>query len=66
MRNLPILLDELAGASSYQDHAELLDRPMFHLEAVEQRCADLTERLEIAEVLAASLRATAEQQRRHA
>jgi hypothetical protein len=39
---------------------------MLHVEAVEQRCADLRAPLEIVEVLAASLRATAEQQRRHA
>jgi DNA-binding transcriptional MerR regulator len=66
MRSLLTLLDQLAAARPDQDHAELLDRLMFHVEAVEQRCATIRAQLEIAEGLAASLRATAEQQRRHA
>jgi DNA-binding transcriptional MerR regulator len=64
MRSLLTLLDRLAAADPGDDQDELLDRLMFHVEAVGQRCATLRAQLEIAEGLAASLRATAEQQRR--
>jgi DNA-binding transcriptional MerR regulator len=64
MRSLLTLLDRFAGPDPEQDRDELLDRLLFHVEAVEQRCATLRTQLEIAEGLAASLRATAQQQRR--
>jgi MerR family transcriptional regulator, copper efflux regulator len=64
MRSLLTLLDQFAGPDPEQDRDELLDRLLFHVEAVEQRCATLRTQLEIAEGLAASLRATAQQQRR--
>jgi DNA-binding transcriptional MerR regulator len=64
MRSLLTLLDELAGAGPGEDRDELLDRLVFHVEAVEQRCATLRSQLEIAEALAASLRAKVERQRR--
>jgi DNA-binding transcriptional MerR regulator len=64
MRSLLTLLDELASAGPDPDRDELLDRLVFHVEAVEQRCATLRSQLEIAEGLAASLRAKVERQRR--
>jgi DNA-binding transcriptional MerR regulator len=64
MRSLLTLLDQLAAADPADDREALLDRLVFHVEAVEQRCATLRAQLEIAEGLAASLRATVQRQRR--